>query len=59
LIDRDLRSEFVGIRENKYGFEALTNNVQKIKSIFDREVVIEKATLEDIMLYTVRGNKSA
>jgi len=59
LIDRDLRSEFVGIRENKYGFEALTNNVQKIKSIFEREVVIEKVTLEDIMLYTVRGNKSA
>ena len=59
LVDRDIKSEFVGIRENKYGFEALTNDVQRIKDIFEEEVVIEKATLEDIMLFTVRGDKSA
>lgn len=58
LVDRDVKSEFVGIRESKYGFEALTDNVQRIKSIFEKEVIIEKATLEDIMLYTVRGDKS-
>lgn len=58
LIDRDIRNEFVGIRENNYGFEALTNNVQRVKSIFSSDVIIERATLEDIMLYTARGNKN-
>lgn len=58
LIDRDIRDEFVGIRENNYGFEALTNNVQRIKSIFPSDVIIERATLEDIMLYTNRGAKN-
>lgn len=59
LVDRDTKLEFIGIRENKYGFEALTDNVQRIKRIFDKDLIIEKATLEDIMLFTVRGDKSA
>lgn len=59
LLDRDLRTEFVGVKENRYGFEALTSNVQRVKKLFGEEVMIEKATLEDIMLYTVRREKSA
>lgn len=62
LFHQDIKSEFVGIRENKYGFEALTKNVQKTRKFFREvreEVVIERATLEDIMLYTVRGERGA
>ncbi|MFZ7104349.1 MAG: ABC transporter ATP-binding protein [Peptococcaceae bacterium] len=59
VIDKDLHKEFIGLRINDYGFAGLTNNIQRIRSLFDQEIIIEKATLEDIMLYMVRGNKHA
>lgn len=55
LLDEDIRKEFVGIRENSFGFEALTNNNEKTIRLFKNNALIEKANLEDIMLYTVRG----
>jgi ABC-2 type transport system ATP-binding protein len=56
LLDRDTKREFVSVRENNYGFEALTNNLQRVKGLFKNSILIEKPTLEDIMVYTVRGN---
>ncbi|NMM64769.1 ABC transporter ATP-binding protein [Clostridium sp. P21] len=55
LLDSDTKKEFIGIRENSFGFEALTNNTEKIKRLFKNNSLIEKATLEDIMVYTVKG----
>lgn len=55
LLDSDTKKEFVGIRENSFGFEGLTNNSEKLKKIFKTSALFEKATLEDIMVYTVRG----
>ncbi|WP_411679905.1 ABC transporter ATP-binding protein [Clostridium thailandense] len=55
LLDEDTKKRFVGIRENSFGFEALTNNTERIKRLFKNNALIEKANLEDIMLYTVRG----
>lgn len=55
LIDRDTRKMFLGIRENSFGFEALTNSIQDVKRLFGSEVLIEKASLEDILVYTVKG----
>lgn len=49
------RGKLLGIRETKVGFEGLTDNIEKIKSIFDSEILIEKPSLEDIMYYT-KGN---
>ncbi len=56
LLDADTRKEFLSIRENDFGFEALTNNADRIRRLFKQEAVIEKASLEDIMVYTIRGN---
>jgi ABC-2 type transport system ATP-binding protein len=56
LIDNDTRREFIGVRENSFGFEALTNNISKIKKVFGNDVIIERPSLEDIMVYTVRGD---
>jgi ABC-2 type transport system ATP-binding protein len=56
LLDADTRKEFVGVRENNFGFEALTNKAASIRRLFKQNAIIEKATLEDIMVYTVRGN---
>ena len=41
--------------ETSVGFEGLTDDGDNVKRIFGKEVLIERATLEDIMVYTVRG----
>jgi len=56
LLDSDTRSEFVSIKETDLGFEALTKDISKARKIFKDSAIIEKASLEDIMVYTVRGN---
>lgn len=58
LIDADTKKEFIGIRQNSFGFDALTDDISKIKNIFGAEVLFERASLEDIMVYTVRGNRN-
>lgn len=55
LLDTDTRKEFISIRETKVGFEGLAENPQKLKRLFGNEVIIERPTLEDIMVYSVRG----
>ena len=54
LLDANTRKEFVGIRETNVGFEGLTENPQKIRELFGEEIIIERPTLEDIMVYSVR-----
>ncbi len=56
LLDQAICKEFIGIRENNYGFEALTKDIRKAKQYLRDQAVIERPTLDDIMLYTVRGN---
>lgn len=56
LLDSDLKREFIGIRETSAGFQALSSNIQKARRMLKDNFKIEKASLEDIMVYTVRGN---
>jgi ABC-2 type transport system ATP-binding protein len=56
LLDADTRKEFISIKENKYGFEGLTNNITSVNQLFGKNIIIEPASLEDIMVYTVRGD---
>lgn len=51
LLNEDTRKEFLGLRETNVGFEALTDNVDNIKQKF-QDILIERASLEDIMYYT-------
>lgn len=57
LLDRDTEQEFIGVRKTNHGFRALTANKQRIENIFGDTVIIEKPTLEDIMLYTKKGEE--
>lgn len=57
LLDRDTEQEFIGIRKTNLGFRALTANKQRIEKLFGDTVIIEKPTLEDIMLYTKKGEE--
>lgn len=54
LLNKDSRKEFIGLRETKVGFEGLTDNIDGMKRTFGNNILIEKATLEDIMVYSVR-----
>lgn len=54
LLDRDTEANFIKIDRSQSGFQALTNDVKKVKEIFSNHVVIEKASLEEIMFY-VKG----
>ncbi|HLR33824.1 MAG TPA: ABC transporter ATP-binding protein [Tissierellales bacterium] len=54
ILNDEMKKNFIGLRETKVGFEGLTDNVENIKELFKDEILIEKATLEDIMFYTVK-----
>ncbi|MBB6450984.1 ABC-2 type transport system ATP-binding protein [Geomicrobium halophilum] len=55
LLDRDTEKSFVHIHRAPTGFEALTGNIKAVKNTFGDSVVIEKASLEDIMYYFKGG----
>ncbi|MEN6349366.1 MAG: ABC transporter ATP-binding protein [Syntrophomonas sp.] len=51
------RALLIGTREHSFGFEALSSNIPEVKHLLGEKVIMEKPGLEDIMLYTVRGDK--
>ncbi|MCR6853749.1 ABC transporter ATP-binding protein [Paenibacillus jamilae] len=55
LLDREGKELFVGLRKNKFGFEGLAKDKQGIIDWFGNEVVLEKPTLDDIIVYTAKG----
>jgi ABC-2 type transport system ATP-binding protein len=59
LLEGDAAKCFVGVRENQFGFEALTEDRREARRRFGDRVVIERPTLEDIMLYFTRRNSNA
>jgi ABC-2 type transport system ATP-binding protein len=54
LLNSESRKEFIGLRETHVGFEGLCENPEKLKKIFGSDLIIERPTLEDIMVYSVR-----
>jgi len=56
LLDDGIKKEFTGMRFNRFGFEGLISDRNRTKKLFKDRVIVERATLEDIMLFSVRGN---
>lgn len=54
MLDDDIRNLFIGIEETNTGFHALFAGDPSLFDPFQNEIVIEKATLEDIMYYMTR-----
>lgn len=55
LLDRDTEKAFVHVHRAPTGFEALTDNMKAVKNTFGDSVIIERASLEDIMYYFKGG----
>ncbi len=52
LLNDETRKSFVGIRTGEFGFEGLTKDRGFTENVFGKNVVYDKASLEDIMFYT-------
>ena len=59
LLDMESEKILRGIKITRYGFEGMTSNKNKAYEIFGKEVVYDKATLEDILLFYTRGDENA
>lgn len=59
LLTTETNTQFIGLRTNQYGFEGLIRDKASLPQHFKGRVVVERPTLEDIMLYTVRGDHHA
>lgn len=57
LLNEETRSLFEGFRMSEYGFEGLTSNTREIRDHFPSGVVVERASLEDIMFFMVKGRQ--
>ncbi|MGZ9585559.1 ABC transporter ATP-binding protein [Paenibacillus marinisediminis] len=54
LLDADIRSLFIGLRETEIGFEGLVKERESAMRIFEQQVVYERPSLEDIMYFHTR-----
>ncbi|MFD2044866.1 ABC transporter ATP-binding protein [Ornithinibacillus salinisoli] len=57
IIDTDTRELFIGIQDSELGFTALFEGDPLLFEPFGNDIVIEKATLEDIMYFMTRKEK--
>jgi ABC-2 type transport system ATP-binding protein len=49
--------DFIGIKENQFGFEALTEDKEFARKRYGDRIIIEKPSLEDVMLYFTRRDQ--
>lgn len=54
LLNKNSRKDFINIKENQFGFEALVKDKNNISKIYGDKILIERPTLEDVMLYYTR-----
>lgn len=50
-----IRKKLIGVRESSFGFEGLITDKTQMAGLLGEQVVIERPTLEDIMIYMTRG----
>jgi len=59
LLNGELSGLLVGTRESAFGAEAITSNAPEIRRRLGAAVVVERARLEDIMVFMGRGGRHA
>ena len=58
ILSEENKKLFRGMRRTEFSFEGLTDDVAGARRKLGSGVVIERASLEDIMFYTTRGEKN-
>ncbi len=57
FLNEETKKYFIGINKNSFGFQGLTSSPNVIREISKKDdIILERPTLEDIMVYTVGGN---
>jgi len=51
ILNSDSNKDFINVKENQFGFEALVKDKNRIRKIYGDKIIIEKPNIEDIMLY--------
>ncbi|UUX34726.1 phenol-soluble modulin export ABC transporter ATP-binding protein PmtA [Fundicoccus culcitae] len=59
LLDRDTRSLLIGIEEKATGFVGMTRDSATFIELFGDRIIVEPATLDDVMLYSIRKGGKA
>ncbi len=59
ILDNELRSLFISFHETPVGFEGLSFNYKTFEELFGDQVLIEPASLEEIVVYIVKGAEYA
>lgn len=54
--DKIDKEDIVSFRKNKYNYEILVNNIKKCNKKY-KDFIIDKITLEDLMLFIIKGGK--
>jgi len=52
ILDDEIRQHFLGLCEHSFGFEGLTGDAGRLRERLGQQVVIERASLEDILYLT-------
>ncbi|WP_346847723.1 ABC transporter ATP-binding protein [uncultured Clostridium sp.] len=50
ILTKEVEKHFEGISKNRFGFEGLTSQVDKVRKILGDNIVVDRATIEDIMI---------
>ncbi len=58
LLTPEAERLFIGIRKNQYGFEGLSADPRRVRQVLGDRVLAELPSLDDIMIYNVRGHQS-
>lgn len=53
-LNNNLPENFIGLKQNDFGFEALSRNKKEVIKQYGDSVMVEKPTLEDIMVFYTR-----
>lgn len=59
ISNKGIRDLCIGFKENNYGFSALTSNKNQVTREFRDKVIIDRPTLDDIMVFYKRSELNA
>jgi len=57
ILDSDIQNNCIEIKKNKFGFSGLTLNSSLLREKYGENIMIDKPSIEDIMLYMVGERK--